>query len=175
MAISINGVVKPEYTMFYRDFVEDYGVPQSLSLIPDITIGETTFSFAELFYQRFQWREIGAETPEYWRSICDRYMTEAAIIFSEKINGWQAALGDLWKREVVHEEATTDNFYYNPTVAANNQHKEPILQSTNEHVYPHHIVFNTGSTADLVNNALELRNIYYDCLTYCDKLFMSLY
>lgn len=174
MAITINGTVKPEYTMFYKDFVEDYGMPQALNRIPTVTIGDETYNFATMFYDRNKWREIGAETPEYWRHIADRYLDEVSLIFNVKIKGWEAALGDLWKRETKSEESTTDNYYYNPTVAANGN-DNPKLQSTSQHIYPHHIVYNTDTAADMINGALDVRNIYYECLEYCDKLFITLY
>lgn len=129
-----------------------------------------------MFLARYKTREIGAETVEYWMELANRVITEAALIFNAKIKEWQAALPHLASREVVSTETTTDNFYYNPTVVANNaEGLSPKLQSTTEHVFPHHIVYNSASTAGMLNEIMDLRNIYYDCLVYCDKLFMSIY
>lgn len=163
------------YTMYYKDFVAKYGALEMLADIPDITIGETTFSFAEMFYARNKLKEICAETPELFREIANRYLVETALIFNKKIKDFEAHVDDVWQRELTAEERTTDNFYLNPTVAANSTSGNPKLQSTSEHVYPHHIVYNTKDGATLLAAAADIRNIYYDALIYTDALFMSIY
>lgn len=163
------------YTMTYNAYKQSYGDLEGLAAFPTITIGDDTYNFTEMFNSRFKFKEIGCETPEYWREVANRYLGEAALIFKDKILGWESKLPAAWTREEIHEERTVDNFYLNPTVAANNTETSPKLQSTSEHVYPHHILYNTETAADMINNALEIRNIFYDCLVYCDRLFISLY
>lgn len=163
------------YTMTYKDYLVKYGVLDGLAAFPTITIGDDTYDFTTMFNNRFKFKEIGCETPEYWTEVANRFLGETALIFKDKILGWETKLPSAWTREEIHEERTTDNFYLNPTVAANNTEASPKLQSTSEHVYPHHILYNTETAADLINNALEIRNIFYDCLKHCDNLFISLY
>lgn len=173
---TINGIVYPEYTLFYKDVVKTYGAPEALANIPSVTINDREYDFADLFYARFKNREICAETVEYWKDLAERYINEAALIFNHKIKQFEDLAPKILERETVSEEKTTDNIYYNPTVTANNSEgKAPKLQSTSEHIYPHHIVFNTDSNADLLKASLEINNVYFDCLTYCERLFMSIY
>ena len=164
------------YTMYYRDYVTKYGAPEALNLIPSVTIGGTEFNFSEMFFKRYKHREICAETPELFKDYANRYLEEIALIYAKKIKDWEQHLDSIWEREIKTEETTTDNMYWNPTIAANNaEGKSPKLQSTSEHKYPHHIVFNTQSNADLIAGALEVQNIFYDALESTETLFMSLY
>lgn len=173
---TVNGILYPEYTLFYKDVVANYGAPEALGKIPSITIAEQTYNFADLFYERFKHREICAETVEYWKDLANRYLTEAALIFTQKIKQYEELAPKVTERVETTQESTVDNFYLNPTVSANPaEPRTPKLQSTSEHIYPHHLVFNTKNNADILETALDIRNIYFDCLLYCEKLFMSIY
>lgn len=173
---TINGILYPEYTLFYKDVVANYGAPEALSKIPTITIEGETYNFAELFYERFKHREICAETVQYWKDLANRYIKEAALIFAQKIKQYEELAPKATEREETSEVKTVDNLYLNPTVsAAGTDGRTPKLQSTSEHIYPHHIVFNTKSNATVLDEALDVRNIYFDCLLYCERLFMSIY
>lgn len=162
-----------EYTMLYDNYMSAYGAPKNLALIPSITIGDTTYKFDEMFNDRFKYREICCESSTYFTHLANRVLKEAALIFSDKIKGFEKQLGNLWNREETVEEKSYSNYYLNPTVSAKDG--EPKLQSTSESIYPHHITYNTQSTAELINGALQVENIYYECLLYCEKLFFSLY
>ena len=164
------------YTMYYRDFVTKYNEPEALSLIPEVTLNGRTFNFAEMFYNRNKHREICAETGEYFMDLANRVLTEAALIFSKKIEDWNEHLDEVWQREDEADEKVTDNVYYNPTVTANNtEGKAPKLQSSSESVFKRHLVYNTQSNAELIQAALDVQNIFYEALVYTDKLFMSIY
>ena len=161
-----------EYTMFYHDYMTAYGAPKNLALIPSITIGDRTYDFAEMFNDRFKYREICAESTTYFTHLANRVLKEAALIFSDKIKGFEANIPNLWKKEEAVDEKTYSNYYLNPTVSA--KEGNPKLQSTSESIYPHHITYATGDITDMINGSLKIDNIFFECLTYCEKLFISL-
>ena len=161
-----------EYTMFYHDYMTAYGAPQNLALIPSITIGGRTYTFAEMFNERNRYREICAESATYFTHLANRVLKEAAILFSDKITQFEANKAKLWVKEECKEESSYANYYLNPTVSAKDG--DPKLQSTSENIQHHHIYYNTGNMSDIIEAANDIEHIFYDCLIYCDKLFISL-
>lgn len=162
-----------EYTMFYNDYMTAYGAPKNLALIPSITIGGKTYSFANMFNDRYRYREICAESTTYFTHLANRVLQEAAILFTDKINSFEANKDKLWVKEVKEDESSYSNYYLNPTVSAKDG--DPKLQSTSENINPHHIYYNSGNMSEMIEAANAIEHIFYECLTYCDKLFIALY
>lgn len=162
-----------QYTYLYKDYIEAYGTPTALTLIPSITIGNHTFEFTKMFYDRFKYREICCESTTYFTDLANRVITEAALIFNNNIKGFEQNLSNLWQKEITEENKSYSNYYYNPMVSANTG--DPKLQSTSESIYPHHITYNAGNIFEMVKGATEMQNIFYECLKYCEKLFFALY
>lgn len=169
------GEIKAEYTMFYADYTEQFGELDT-SMFPTVSIGNHNFVLENMFEARNAYKEIGAETPEYFREIANRRIKEAALIFIPKINEWIEHLPDLWSREQVNVESTADDFYLNPSVSATNATAQPKLQSTNKSTYNHHITFGQGvSNAEMLRQIMEVENIYFAALEFLDNLFITLY
>lgn len=164
------------YTMTYNDYKAQYGSLAALDSFPTIIINSTGYNFKELFEARFAFREIGAETPEYWRSIAERYLREALLLFGHKIVEFERNLPNVCSREEVSEASSFDNFFLNPTIAANAASKDKLkVQSSSERTYNHHIVYNTDSVVDMIEAINSMQNILFECLLRCEPLFMSIY
>jgi hypothetical protein len=169
------GEIIADYTVFYKDYKETFGA-LDLSMFPTVTINENDYDFAAMFEARNAYKEIGAETPEYFKAIADRRIKEAALIFVPKINEWKEHLADLWSREQVHVETTADDFFLNPTVSATSAAAAPKLQSTSKSTYNHHITFGQGvSNAEMLRQIMEVETIFYSALEFLDNLFITLY
>ena len=168
------GQLVADYTMLYKDYKETFGA-LDLSVFPTVEINGETFNMAAMFEARNEYKEIGAETPELFRAIANRRIREAALLFNSKINEWSSHLSDLWTRETKEEESTVDDYFVNPTVSATSA-AAPKLQSTSKSTYKHHIVFGQGvSNTEMLEQILELDNIFFTALTSLDNLFMTIY
>lgn len=173
----ITGQIMPEYTVFYKDYKETFGA-LDLSMFPTVTIDDKEYDFAAMFEARNAYKEIGAETPEYFKAIADRRIKEAALIFVPKIDEWKTHLTELWTREQVNVETSADAYYLNPTIAAldTSGQGQPQLQSTNKSTYNHHIIFGQGvSNAEMLREIMDVENIFYSALEFLDNLFITLY
>lgn len=161
------------YTMTYKNYVERYGDLTGLGALPSVTIGGINYSFAAMFTNRHKYHEIGAETPELFTELANRYLNELGLIYHKKIKDWETHLDDIWEREVTVTDTTTDTYYLNPTVSTTEGN--PKIQSISEHSYPHRIVYNTKDAAALLNASVDIENLFYEALKQTDVLFMSLY
>lgn len=171
----ITGQMAPDYTMFYKDYVDMFGA-LDLSIFPTIEVGTNQFNLATMFNSRNEFKEIGAETPALFKKLAERRIQEIALIYLPKLQEWIDHYAELWSREEKHSESTVDDYYLNPTISATNTTTAPKLQSTSKSTYNHHISFGQGvSNATMLKEIMDLDSIYYDVLTELDTLFIGLY
>ena len=171
--VNFDGKLVADYTMLYSDYQKEYAA-LDLSAFANFKIGETIFSFSDMFNKRNANKEICAETPELFKQIADRRIKEAALIFINKLDAWKANYSKLFAREDISRENSVDDYFWQPTVSA--EAGSPQLQSSSKSYYNHHITFGQGvSNADMLRSIYDLESIYYALLTFLDSLFIELY
>lgn len=147
--------IKPKFNYF-----------PTFSLVEDFNI-----SFYEIFKERYDLREIGAETEELFEHYLNETINEAITKFIPKINIFIANFNELFSRKVKLEEQGENKFYLNPvnnTVTSNKQQSASRYDGSREHVYGYF-----KSNPEIMEGILKLRDIYNEAVDYFDKVFMS--
>ena len=162
---------------------------EKMDKFPSFVFGEEiSLSMKELFLEKFDIREIGAETEEMFLHFWNERTNELLINYVPKIQMWLDHFNDLFKFTVKLEYSEnlgftnnrTNTYYLNPvsvntddlksqdvetygdTGRKNRSYNKDVLQSV------------WGKTrAQLLKQIFELQNIYSECLEAFSTIFMG--
>ena len=178
----------------YGEESEDSSLTEILELMdkfPTFVFNSTsinfTFNMKDLFMECYELREIGAETEElflfYWRKF-----TNAMLIkYAPKIQMWLDNFNDLFKFTVKltiadSETSSNDNtntYYLNPINGNTTNLKVQDVDNSKEEYSKGRIITRDvlqtvwGKTrANILNQIMELENIYLECLYDFENIFM---
>ena len=158
---------------------------------------DLNINFEDLFLQNYRLREIGSETEELFLENWKRILNKAIINYVPKIDMWLENFKNLFKFTVqlTYSEETSgegsesgsgDNTYYLNPVNTNgnlkvNDKNSNSASSSNEYTgnksYTKDVLQSVwGKTrANLLEQIIELRNIYTEMLDYFEQIFMGCY
>ncbi len=142
------------------------------------------FSMINLFLDKFDIREIGAETEELFLHYWKETTNELLIKYVPKIQMWLKNFNDLFKFTVQLTATHTDNssndnlYYLNPvsTTGTNLKVQDKTTNTENRTITNTRDVLQSvwGKTrADIMEKILNLKDIYNDCLNEFETLFMG--
>lgn len=178
----------------YGEESQDSSLTEVLDLMskfPNFVFGENiNFSMKDLFIQKYDIREIGAETEELFIHFWRERTNELIMKYAPKMQKWLDNFDDLFKFTVKlskkqTREGTDNNkntYYLNPVNAITENLKIQDVDKSDSG-FEHEIneerdVLQSvwGKTrADIMEKILDLKNIFNDCLEEFETLFMGVY
>ena len=198
-----------EYTETLKDYLDNKGgdfptpIKNLLVQIPNFVFKDEDMgidielTFIDLFKDKYDIREICAETEELFEHFLTETAQHCLIDYVPKIHMWLKNFKELFKFTVNLEYGytngksgsyTTDNTYYlNPvnklTQTRDNLKVQDVdstenTSSNSEEVIGSKDVLQTvwGKTrANILDQIMNLKNIYTDCLEYFQRCFMGIY
>lgn len=167
---------------------QDQSLTEIISLMnkfPSFVIDETTnLSMLNLFIEKYDIREIGSETEELFLHFWKEKTNELIIKYKPKLDMWLAHFNDLFKftvQLVATENMTNNNqntYYLNPVSKQTENLKVSDVDKT-EHSRERTITRDVLQTvwgktrADILNKILEVKDVFNDCLSEYETIFMG--
>ena len=166
------------YTEIFEDFltrrgdsVEWQAIEQKLARFPTFTLGELNLDMYDLIKEKYGIYEIGAETENIFFFEFRDKVNELLVKYVPKIEVYISNFGKMLERKVsLAQDGYTANYLYpisttNGKVATNvkfNGNKEQML-----------MIFK--SNAEMLEQAMNIQDVYLDCLAEFAKCFMTIY
>lgn len=177
-------------TKTLKDYIEEGGemFENLFSHFPSFIIDDTlTLNFKDLFIDKYDIREIGAETDTLFAHYLKEKLNSALIEYVPKINTFIDNFNDLFKftAKLEYSESKISNgsnkntYFLNPVNSSTGSLK---VQNVNQ---------NEGGTSDatmrtrdgllsyrtsrveILNEIMKIKNIYNECLNSFEVLFMG--
>ena len=162
-----------------------------MAKFPNFIFGDDiNFNFTNLFMQKYDIREIGAETEELFMHFWRETTNELLIKYVPKINTWLENFEKLFDFKVElssrdvndYADKTTNTYYLNPVnktvtslkvqdVDESNNSGQNILSKTREVLQA---VW--GKTRPyILEQIMDLKDIYLDCLQEFETIFLGVF
>ena len=196
-------IENPQFTETLETLLENQGygtAEQSAALteilglmdkFPVFVFGQNiSFDFKTLFLQKYDIREIGAPTEDLFMHFWREKTNELLMKYAPKMQKWLDNFDDLFKFTVKLERDETRNlsdnnqntYYLNPVTATTTNLKvQDVDKSENQKAEAFHSERDVlqsvwGKTrADIMEKILNLKDIFNDCLSEYEQIFMGLY
>ena len=178
----------------YGEESQDSSLTEVLGLMdkfPTFVFGEEiSLDITTLFLQKYDIREIGAETEELFLHFWREKTNELLMKYAPKMQKWLENFDDLFKFTVqlkkkqtrVGEDNSKNTYFLNP-VNVNPENLKVQDVDTNNSDFDHTIeetrdVLQSvwGKTrADIMEKILNLKDIFNDCLSEYEVIFMGIF
>lgn len=171
---------------------QDQSLTEIISLMnkfPSFVIDETTnLSMLNLFIEKYDIREIGSETEELFLHFWKEKTNELIMKYKPKMDMWLAHFNDLFKftvqltvRDVSENTGNNQNTYYLNPVNKNTENlkvndvDKSEATSTKDRTITRDVLQTVwGKTrADILNKILEVKDVFNDCLSEFETIFMG--
>ena len=140
------------------------------NLLPVFNVGGVfDRNFYELFVEKYDIREIGAETESLFYHYLNETISEVIIKYRPKITQFVDNFNNLFKRSVSLEYHDDNKYYLNP---ANTQADKLNNRTKYDGSKDQSFAFLT-SNARLMKEIMDLQDIYYAALEEFEKCFMG--
>ena len=178
----------------YGEESQDSSLTEVLELMgkfPNFVFGQNiSFSMVDLFIKKYDIREIGSETEEMFMHFWREKTNELLMKYAPKMQKWLDNFDDLFKFTVKLEMDSGENssynnkntYYLNPVNSATENLKVQDVdktEDTNEKIiHTERDVLQSvwGKTrADIMEKILTLKDIFNDCLSEYDVIFMGVF
>lgn len=165
------------YTETLADFLERnesssqwQAIKSRLLLMPTFNVeGFFDRSFYELFVEKYDVREIGAETESLFYHYLNETISEVLIKYKPKISMFIQNFNKTFDRQVELAYHDDNKYYLNPAnTQADKLQNRTKYDGTKEQTF----AFLT-SNAKLMSEIIELKDIYYEALEQFEKCFMG--
>lgn len=194
-----------EYTETLKEYLENNGgdfpvaIKNLLNQIPNFVFKDTeydidiTLNFIDLFKEKYDIREICAETEQLFEHFLTETAQHCLVEYVPKIYMWLKHFKELFKFTVTLDygfnqsgssSSNNDNSYYlNPITKTSDLKLENVDKSNNsseneKELTGHKDVLQSvwGKTrAALLEQVMDLKSVYTDCLDYFQRCFMAVY
>lgn len=172
---------------------QDQSLTEILNLMdkfPNFVFDDLTLSMKTLFLQKYDIREIGAETEELFLHFWREKTNELLMKYAPKMQKWLDNFDDLFKFTVKLErdetesstDGTTNTYYLNPVNNnTTNLKVQDVDKSDNTYGNTKHVERDVlqsvwGKTrADIMEKILNLKDIFNDCLAEYETIFMGVF
>lgn len=179
-----------QYTETLSEYIDNGGelFEEKFALFPVIEIGDTEFNIKDLFIERYDLREIGAETEQLFAHYLNETLSDIIIEYVPKIEMFVANFNKLMDRKVTLSKSLTrqtgelgDNKYYLNPVNADSTGKLQNFDTYGSNVTEG--VTETNDVAyswfktnpEILKQVMELKNIYITALDSFEKLFLGVF
>lgn len=175
------------YTETLADFLERnesssqwQAIKDRFNLMPLFNIGgdlyefpqESAFfdrSFYELFIEKYDVREIGAETESLFYHYINETISEVLIKYKHKIAIFVDKFNKLFDRKVELEYHDDNKYYLNPV----NTQADKLQNRTKYDGSKEQSFAFLSSNARVLQEIIDIKNIYYEALDEFEKCFMG--
>lgn len=183
-----------EYTETLQDYLDNNGgdfptaVKTLLQKFPNFVFEDEDLGididldFITLFRDKYDIREIGAETEQLFEHFLIETAQHCLIEYVPKMTMWLNHFNDLFKFtvELTYSNSNTDTntYYLNPVNnTTTNLKVQDVDKSENDNSGSRDVLQSVwGKTrANLLEQIFDLKSIYTDCLEYFQRCFMGLY
>lgn len=142
-----------------------------------------TFNMYDMFKDEYGYREIGSEDDQYFYYNIKKKLDELLIEYNPKIKAFYHDFTDLLNPLVELEETITDDgttisqVFLNPVNTSTTKLRDKAsndIDSTRTRSYQQQMTYNDTKTK-IMNEFLDLKNIYLECVAQFNDLFMLVY
>lgn len=178
----------------YGEESEDSSLTEVLALMkkfPNFVFSENiNFSMLDLFIKKYDIREIGSETEELFMHFWREKTNELLMKYAPKMQKWLENFDDLFKFTVKLELDTRENssnnnqntYYLNPVNSTTTNLKVQDVDKSeggnSRGIHTERDVLQSvwGKTrADIMEKILNLKDIFNDCLSEYETIFIGVY
>lgn len=127
----------------------------------------------DLFIEKYDIREIGAESEDLFYHFLTEKLNELYLKYASKIQLYIDNFNTLAERKQVLVRNDENTYYVNPVIPNDN----PVLNSTAKYKTDRDTLlplFNV-TNSDLLRQAMEIKDIYLDCLNEFEPCFMGVF
>lgn len=166
------------YTETFEDFLKRHEqstewqeIVTKLGKFPRFTLGELDFDIYTLIKEKFKIWEIGAETESLFVYEFNDSVNELSIKYIPKIEMYINNFATMLDRKIaLGSDGQTDNILYPVSTIAGKVATSVKFNSNKDNPL---MIFK--SNGELLAQAMDIKNIYLDCLAEFEKNFMTIY
>ena len=166
------------YTETFEEFLKRQGqsaewkaLETKFAKFPTFTLGELSFDMYQLFIDKYEIYEIGAEDENLFFHIINDKVNELSIKYIPKIQMYIQNFGIALERKLnLNSNGDTTNYLY-PISTVDGQVATRVHYDGNKDSAL--LIFK--SNAELLEQAMNLKDIYLDCLKEFENCFMLMY
>lgn len=149
-----------------------------LNDFPAWTNSNKSYNMLDMFQNRFYYREICAETIEYWTHLAKRYINELLVKYGNLIELQLDNLNKLYDRFTTHTNTEQEGYFVNPInkpgTILGDTGPSGQLQGYTEGKYEEDKAFGYFRTnPELMEAVNKLEMLYNKVLAEMDLLFMG--
>lgn len=169
---------RARFTETLEEFLQDHESSQDWQVIknkmdsvPHFTIDELDYDLYSMFKERYYTREIGAEDEGIFYHNCNVITDRVIMEYVPKINLYVDKYNSVADRLVTINEDGENNVYLQPINTTNRK-----LATSTAYINNRKDVINKNKdNAELLDSAMNIKNIYLECIDSFDILFMGIY
>ena len=172
------------YTRTFEDFLKQYQDSAEWAEVKSMFDKFPVFNFAELdinysvydmFIERYDIHEIGAETDNLFFHYCREKVRENIVKYAPKMRAYIDNF-NTWAERIINLTQTDDTRQYlNPlNVAAGGANERVITHVETEQSRPA-LLASYKTNTELLNELLKVEDLYNECLDTFNELFMQIY
>jgi hypothetical protein len=171
--------IKALYTETLAEFLERnessspwQAIKRRFNLMSQFNVGgEFDRTFYELFIEKYDVREIGAETDSMFYHFLNETLSEILIKYRPKIVQFVNNFNDLFKRSVSLEYHDDNKYYLNPV----NTQADKLQNRTKYDGSKEQSFAFLTSNPRMMQELLDIKDIYYEALEEFEKCFMGVF
>ena len=164
------------YTMLFKDYLDRGGtIPPQIDNFKPFTLGGLNLNMKDLFIERNELKEIGAETEALFYHLMNDTINEALIKYNNKIEMYIDKFNILMERTVEENGSSKNANYLNPINSNTNGDNAPKINDLSTSEYKATKTFGYfKSNPEILKEVLMLEDIYNDALAFMDRCFLGI-
>ena len=164
-----------QYTETYETYKENGGEEYSSlwSNFPSFTLNNLNLNMYDMFYDKYRLREIGAETEEMFEVFYKNKLNELIVKYVPKLNAYISNWNKLFERKISLSNSGSNSYFLNPMTPNGNLKLDD--KDTYENTQERPLSMFGKTNAELMEQVMNLKDIFNDCLNEFNSIFMMLY
>lgn len=172
------------YTRTFEDFLKQYQDSAEWAEVKAMFDKFPTFTFADLdinysvydmFIERYDIHEIGAETDNLFFHYCREKVRENIVRYAPKMREYIQNFAKAFERQISYTENEDTKQYLNPVNAAAGGANERVITHVITGRDRTNLIATFKTNTELLNELLNIEDIYNECLDTFNELFMQIY
>ena len=170
-------MIKALYTETLAEFLERnesssqwQAIKDRFNMIPTFNVeGFFDRNFYELFIEKYDIREIGAETESLFYHFINETISEVVIKYKHKIHQFINNFNKNFERTVLIEYHDDNKYYLNPV----NTQADKLQNRTKVDGEKYQSFGFLSTNTKIMQEMTELKDMYYEALNEFEKCFMG--
>lgn len=172
------------YTRTFEDFLKQYQdtaeweeVKAMFDKFPAFTFADLDINYSvyDMFIERYDIHEIGAETDNLFFHYCREKVRENIVKYAPKMREYIQNFGKAFERQLTYTENEDTKQYLNPVNAAAGGANERVITHVITGRDRTNLIATFKTNTELLNELLNIEDIYNECLDTFNELFMQIY